>query len=90
MWEQVQAHLERHGLGQRVAPREALLRCGEALSLQQEIGDRFGEASTHDSIGYAHRHLGDHDLAVACFRRAIALHRQLGERHQEADPLKLG
>ena len=44
--------------------------CQQALALQQELGDRDGEAATWDSLGYAHHHLGDHDQAIACYQHA--------------------
>jgi tetratricopeptide (TPR) repeat protein len=39
---------------------------------------------TWDSLGYAHHHLGDHAEAVACYRHAIDLYRDLSEYREEA------
>ncbi|WSN14860.1 tetratricopeptide repeat protein [Micromonospora sp. NBC_01699] len=51
------------------------------------VGDRFGEANTWDSLGYAHHHLGNHRQAIACYRRAVDLFRAVGHRYYEADTL---
>jgi hypothetical protein len=50
----------------------------EALDLHRAVGNRHGETLTWDSLGYAHRQLGHHAQAVACFRRALTAYRQLG------------
>jgi tetratricopeptide (TPR) repeat protein len=52
-----------------------------------ELDDRDGQADTWDSLGYAHRHLGDHVEAVQCYDRAAAPYRDLGDRHSEATAL---
>jgi tetratricopeptide (TPR) repeat protein len=49
-----------------------------------ELGDQNQEAHTWDSLGYAHAHLGDRAKAADCYQRAIALHRLLGGRYNEA------
>jgi tetratricopeptide (TPR) repeat protein len=46
-----------------------------------------GAAYAWDSLGYAHHNLGHHAEAAGCYQRAIALRRQLGDRHDEADTL---
>ena len=50
--------------------RQALICCQQALDLQREIGDQFGEAATYDSLGYAHRHLGHQKEAITCYQQA--------------------
>jgi tetratricopeptide (TPR) repeat protein len=65
----------------------ALLRCGQALTLQQRLGDHYGEAHTWDSLGYAHHHLGRHREAVTCYQRALDRYRGLDARHFESDTL---
>jgi tetratricopeptide (TPR) repeat protein len=55
--------------------------------LQQELGDYNGQATTWDSLGYAHHHLGEYARAVACYEHAVALYRDLGDRYYEADTL---
>jgi tetratricopeptide (TPR) repeat protein len=65
---------------------QTLVHCGEALSLQEELGDSTAsdQAGTWDSLGYAHHHLGDYPRARECFDRAINLCRRLGGRFHEA------
>ena len=50
----------------------------------RELGDRFAEAATWDSLGHAHHQLGDHPSAIAAYRQSIDLCRQLGDRYYEA------
>ena len=47
----------------------------------------MGQASTLDSLGLVHRRLGDHDRAVDCYDRALALFREVGDRFYEAETL---
>ena len=61
--------------------------CQEALSLHAEHGLRASEGHTWDSLGYAEQHLGNAGAATACFERALAIFRELGERFYEADTL---
>lgn len=51
------------------------------------IGNRYGEANAWDSTGYAHHHLGQHEEAIACYRRALDRYRGIGDRYNEADVL---
>jgi tetratricopeptide (TPR) repeat protein len=37
-----------------------------------------------DSLGYAHHHLGDHQLAVERYGQALELFREAGDRLEEA------
>ncbi len=52
-----------------------------------ELGDRVGEASTLDSLGYAHHHLDQYDQAVVLYERALDVWRDLGDRYNEAETL---
>jgi tetratricopeptide (TPR) repeat protein len=52
-----------------------------------ELGDRHGQANTWDSLGYIHHQLGNADQAVDCYRHALDLFRQTGERYLEAETL---
>src|SRR5439155_18565442 len=67
--------------------RQALDHCRQALALQQQLGDRNGQATTWDSLGYAHHLLGEDLRAVDCYQQAIDLYRELGDRYYEADTL---
>jgi tetratricopeptide (TPR) repeat protein len=66
---------------------EAITYCHRALQVQKELGDRFGQAETWDSIGYAHHHLGRHATAITCYETAAALYREFDDRYNEADTL---
>jgi tetratricopeptide (TPR) repeat protein len=66
---------------------EALGCCQQAIDLHQELGDRHGEASAWDSLGYAHFHLGQRAQAVACYQQALERFRELGDRRNQADIL---
>src|SRR5262249_62090654 len=46
-----------------------------------------GHAEPLDSLGYAHHHLGHYTQAVTCYRHALTLHRDLGDRYLEAETL---
>lgn len=64
--------------------QQAMERCGRALELLQEAGDRHGQALTWDSVGFAHHHLGDHERALECYQESLGLLRELGDRDVEA------
>ena len=51
----------------------------------REAHDRLGDATVWDSLGYAHRELGEYAKAIACYQRAIDLAGQLGARYQRAE-----
>ncbi|WP_328686119.1 AfsR/SARP family transcriptional regulator [Streptomyces sp. NBC_00343] len=78
-------------------PEQALTHCGQALALQQGLGDDVNEAHTYDSIGLAHCRLGRYEQAVAAYREAVDGYRRghvpsfvaralvsLGDTHLEA------
>jgi tetratricopeptide (TPR) repeat protein len=67
--------------------RQGLADCQAALALSREAGCWHGEAHIWDSLGYAYQHLGDRRQAADCYRRALALHGQLGDRYFEAQSL---
>ena len=52
--------------------------------MQQELGDRYGQADTLDSLGYTHHHLGHHDEATDCYRKSLDLFRDIGDRYKQA------
>jgi tetratricopeptide (TPR) repeat protein len=66
--------------------RQALTCCQQAITLYEELDDRYGQAAAWDSLGYAH-HFGHHTQAIACYRHAIDLFRDLGDRYGEAAAL---
>ena len=50
----------------------------------QELGDRYGQASTWDSIAYAHHGLRRHPHALLGYHNALVLYRELGVPYMEA------
>jgi tetratricopeptide (TPR) repeat protein len=71
-------------LGEHAA---AIAHCEQALTLEEELGDPYGQAATWDSLGYAHHHLGNHGRAADCYERSLALQGGLVDRHRMADTL---
>ncbi|WP_282102473.1 tetratricopeptide repeat protein [Micromonospora sp. D75] len=51
--------------------------------MAERAGSAYGQANTWDSIGFAHHHLGEYEDAVDCFRQALALFAEIGDRHAE-------
>ena len=47
----------------------------------------LGEAHTWDYTGYVRDHLGQHDDAVGCYRRALGLLLQVSDRSEQAGVL---
>jgi tetratricopeptide (TPR) repeat protein len=66
---------------------EAVTYCEQALELQGELGDRFGQAETWDSLGYANQRLGRPAAAISCYRTAVALFQEFDDRYNEADSI---
>jgi tetratricopeptide (TPR) repeat protein len=59
--------------------------CQRALELQREIGARYDQPDTLDSIARAHYKLGHDEQAVCCCQEAIQLYKEFGDRYNEAD-----
>ena len=55
--------------------------------MQEELGDRLGQAETWDSLAYANHHLGRHGRAIECYQTAVDLYREFDDRYNEADTL---
>jgi len=66
---------------------EALECCQQALDLLRDLGDRFGQAATLDSLGYIHHRLGHHPRAIDYYQQARRLFSDLGDRYNEAGTL---
>ena len=58
--------------------------CQQAIELCQKLGYSPGEAGTWDTLGVVLQRLSLHGDAVACFRRAISLDREMGNRYDLA------
>ncbi|MEU5943396.1 tetratricopeptide repeat protein [Micromonospora sp. NPDC047548] len=50
------------------------------MTLLCDLGDRRGEAATHDSLGVTYLQLGEHVRALASFDRAYRLFEEIGDR----------
>jgi tetratricopeptide (TPR) repeat protein len=61
--------------------------CQEALQLQLQLGDHINAAATWDSLGFAHRKLGERARAITCYENALELYRRNGYRVKVADTL---
>ncbi|WFE42653.1 tetratricopeptide repeat protein [Micromonospora sp. WMMD998] len=66
---------------------QAIAHGRQALDRLQQAGDRMGEASVWDTLGHAYRHVDGHH-AVTCYRHAVALYRDLGDRMNEGVSLR--
>jgi len=60
--------------------REALACSRQALAVLQETGHQGGEAAAWNSVGFASHHLE----ARACYQRALAPARALGDRYHQS------
>ena len=54
------------------------------MTIYRELGDLNGESDCWVRLGEFHHLLGEHEQAVSCHRRAVALWRGLGNRADEA------
>jgi tetratricopeptide (TPR) repeat protein len=69
----------------RLGEYEQALHAGQqALPYLEQLRHLPGLAATLLMLGQAHHHLGHHPEAVACYRRALALHRHIHDRYEEA------
>ena len=66
---------------------QARARCRQAIELCRSIGYSPGEAGTWDTLGFVWQRLGNHTEATACFLRAVALDREMGNRFDLARAL---
>jgi tetratricopeptide (TPR) repeat protein len=53
----------------------------QALTLEEQLGDRPGMATTHHQLGTLAQDRGDLDSAEAWYRQALTISEQLGDRH---------
>jgi DNA-binding SARP family transcriptional activator len=63
---------------------EAIRYFGQALAIQQETGDRVGQARTANNLAFCYRYLGKYEDAVTALLDALDLQRQVGYRYGEA------
>ncbi|MDQ7911091.1 BTAD domain-containing putative transcriptional regulator [Phytohabitans sp. ZYX-F-186] len=68
-------------------PEQTLVSCRQALGPLEEHDHRDGQAHAWDTIGDAHRQLGQHQQAISSYQRAVDLFRAINSRHPHADTL---
>ena len=62
--------------------QQALVHCRQALPCPRA---RQPPRRHHlDSLGYAHHHLGHHTEAITCYRQALDMFREIGDRYNQA------
>jgi tetratricopeptide (TPR) repeat protein len=61
--------------------RQAIDHCERAVSAQQAVGYRLGEAAAWDSLGYSHHRLGNLRRSIECYRRSLDLYREADDRY---------
>jgi len=66
---------------------QARTACESALSLQQQLSDHAGAASTWDSLGLIHHRRGDLLQALTSYQRALHLYRELDAHYEQAATL---
>jgi tetratricopeptide (TPR) repeat protein/transcriptional regulator with XRE-family HTH domain len=66
---------------------KALRYCTEALAVNNETDHRKLSAHTYDSLGYIYSQLHEFDKSAGCYRDALMLFREFGDRYSEADAL---
>lgn len=66
------------------APHLALLCDERALRLHEEAGDRSGQATALNGIGWHYAHLGEPERALPFCEQALGLHQEIGDRHGTA------
>ena len=56
----------------------------QSLAIEQQIGDRGGEASSLNDLGNAYHSLGDSPQAINYYQQSLAIFQQIGDRRGEA------
>ena len=56
----------------------------EALSLYRDVGDRRGEAKTHNNLGPVHLSNGYHRDALDAYQKSLQIFREIGGAQNEA------
>ena len=64
---------------------EALSSCEKALELLRGTADSRGMGVTWDSLGYIHHHCGDPLRSLECYRAALSIFIDIGDRQNEAE-----
>jgi tetratricopeptide (TPR) repeat protein len=66
---------------------QAITLCKQALEIYEHhhAPNHTNEATSWDTLGYANLRLGHQEESIACFRRAIELHRRTNKRFHESE-----
>ena len=72
---------------QRSELDQATTHLNNALTLYTQIGDRLGQANTHQSLGNLALQRSELDQATTHLNNALTLHTQIGNRLGEAETL---
>ena len=64
-------------------PREGLRYTLQARELFRAAGHKAGQANATSNAGWCHSVLGEHEEALACYRQALVLHREIDNRDGE-------
>jgi len=67
--------------------KAAIVRYEEALRLYRDLGDRSGEGSTLNNIGFVYHSLGENQKALEYYNQALAVFRDAGDHSGEARTL---
>jgi CHAT domain-containing protein/Tfp pilus assembly protein PilF len=73
--------------GDKASLQQAIVKYKEALKLSQQVGDRSGESTTLNNIGFVYSALGDKQQALRYYNQALPLRRAVGDRSGEATTL---
>jgi tetratricopeptide (TPR) repeat protein len=60
----------------------------ESLAICRELGDRWGQADSLNSLGLVHERLGRYAEAIDCQQESINILREVGDRYGQAVALR--
>ena len=85
--EQINGAEAERELGRRLLRRgeagEALVHLENALKLYRQVGDKSGEAATHDLLGQLYEQQGRYGLALEHFQAALKIYTEPKAKHSE-------
>jgi tetratricopeptide (TPR) repeat protein len=73
--------------GDKASLQQAIVKWKEAVKLWQQVGDRGGEATILNNIGFVYSALGDKQQALTSYNQVLPLRRAVGDRGGEATTL---
>ncbi|MCB0171539.1 MAG: tetratricopeptide repeat protein [Anaerolineae bacterium] len=63
---------------------QAIERYEQALAIDREVDDRYGEGHVLGDLGNAYSDIGQMEQAIDCYEQALHIFREFGDRHGEA------